>query len=329
MSATFLWDDDFGSATHSQFHHVSLPFARDRSDWRPPIWWQDLQQGLERALEAMREDEFLIILVKGSNRCVQFAAQGASGMRVEASSNHFLHGEDRLSDAQQVQLEELGWNAPTGTPQEATPERQPMGSPNHFVDCPLPIQGPAIVELALRTLIDVFEVSHPHDLRYQAFDRDGDHYPLPELPILHSLRDVSARMTDVAEKLLNTFRALISDPSLEFDSKGRFWIALKEVHKEIPTRIWLTQQPMLVHFSYPIMVVEEDRELMLRIFNDLNIKHELLRFTLEDELGWVSMEVFAEPFVAEQVVTGFRYFTWIIKNFLDLMLAAPLTDATH
>ena len=77
------------------------------------------------------------------------------------------------------------------------------------------------------------------------------------------------------------------------------------------------------------MVVEEDRELMLRIFNDLNIKHELLRFALEDELGWVSMEVFAEPFVAEQVVTGFRYFTWIIKNFLDLMLAKPLTDATH
>ena len=66
MSAKFLWDDDFGSAAHSQFHHVPRPFTRDRSDWRPPIWWQHLEQGLEQALQAMREDEFLIILVKGS-----------------------------------------------------------------------------------------------------------------------------------------------------------------------------------------------------------------------------------------------------------------------
>jgi hypothetical protein len=45
-------------------------------------------------------------------------------------------------------LQANGWNAPTGNLNEATPEKDPNGSPNYFVDLPTSVAIANIAERA-------------------------------------------------------------------------------------------------------------------------------------------------------------------------------------
>ncbi len=75
----------------------------------------------------------LICAVKGTNRFVQFSAQGDNGMRVKTTSNRYLKGAERLDETQISTLHRLGWFRPTGTHAEAgTPILDPDGSPNFY-----------------------------------------------------------------------------------------------------------------------------------------------------------------------------------------------------
>lgn len=109
----------------------------------------DLARRLAQTLTQMREDEFLVISVKRSNRFVQFAAQGAHGLRVEATSNAFLKGSDRLGLDDLAVLAALGWKSPTGSPTHSTPGNDPTGSPNYFLDFPAGSNTTQIAELAV------------------------------------------------------------------------------------------------------------------------------------------------------------------------------------
>jgi hypothetical protein len=58
--------------------------------------WTDFGWRLMQVLGALEEDEYLIVGLKGTNRFVQFAGQGAHGMRVETVSNYYLPENERL-----------------------------------------------------------------------------------------------------------------------------------------------------------------------------------------------------------------------------------------
>ncbi len=101
--------------------------------------WGPFAGKLASVLEQLREDQFLIISTKRSNRYVQFAGQGAFGIRAETVCNQYLPASDQLDAAQIATLQGFGWQLPTGSPDKATPERDPDGSPNFYIDYPVPV----------------------------------------------------------------------------------------------------------------------------------------------------------------------------------------------
>ena len=97
--------------------------------------WPAFVQKLTGVLKRLKEDQFLILSVKHSNRFVQFAAQGAVGMRIETTSDSYLKEPERLGKRDISALIDAGWQPPTGSPDESTPDRDPDGSPNFFAGC--------------------------------------------------------------------------------------------------------------------------------------------------------------------------------------------------
>ena len=76
------------------------------------VAWETFTQELAVALEALQEDEFLVLMVKQKNYFVQFAAQGSFGMRAEAVSNLYLPDDKQLSPEQSAGMLELGLERP-------------------------------------------------------------------------------------------------------------------------------------------------------------------------------------------------------------------------
>ena len=136
--------------------------------------WSGFAQKLAPVLANLAEDQYLIISVKHSNRFVQFSAQGNFGLRAETTSNHFLEKSEKLDRKQRAALLDIGWAAPTGTPRQSTPEKDPDGSPNHFVDFPAPVDFARVVDLAVTTFADVLRVPYPGMLQYEAFDCESN-----------------------------------------------------------------------------------------------------------------------------------------------------------
>ena len=134
--------------------------------------WQSFGDNLAAVLGALSEDQYLVISAKRDPWYVQFAAQGAHGMRAEAVSDSYLDDSAKLSAAQIAALKKAGWLPPTGTPGEAAPKKQPDGSPNYFLEYSRPVPFEEVASLARHTLADIFEVIHPGALEYQSFDRN-------------------------------------------------------------------------------------------------------------------------------------------------------------
>ena len=148
-------------------------------DYKLKKHWQPFADRLQKALSKMQEGQFLVLTLKETNRFVQFAAQGALGMRVEATSNHFLASQDQLDSKKAAALVALGWNPPTGTPKQSTPECDPNGSPNFYLDIPNPIDFSKLAVMAIRTLSEVFGAAHDGLLQCTAYDCAGNAIALP------------------------------------------------------------------------------------------------------------------------------------------------------
>jgi hypothetical protein len=157
-----------------------------RESRTPARSWEDFEHRLAAVLGTL-EDEFVIVSSKGGNRFVQFSAQPSHGLRAEVVSNAYLEGDERLADEQLVALSALGWSPPTGTPAEATPEKQPQGSPNFFRDFPKPVPCAEAARMAVCALADVLRIADPSHLEYQAFDAAGHPLFLPELHLADAL----------------------------------------------------------------------------------------------------------------------------------------------
>src|ERR1035437_1175561 len=128
--------------------------------------WDIFLERLTSVLSKLEEDQSLIVSAKNSNRFVQFACQGVWGMRVEVTSNHFLKDDDRLNRRQVSWLRSHGWNPPTGKLNKATQHKDPDGSPNYYFDFPAPVNAGDISHIAIETLVNGLEISHPASLAY-------------------------------------------------------------------------------------------------------------------------------------------------------------------
>ncbi|MEO8681582.1 MAG: hypothetical protein ABI665_21225 [Vicinamibacterales bacterium] len=275
-------------------HRLGLPsLQRGRS----------LKASSPKRLGVLEEDQFLIISLKSGWAYVQCAAQCSFGLRAEAMSNNYLHGSHAISDAKVSALQALGWLAPTGTPDEATPKLQPDGSPNFFRDFPRPVPFEGVARMAVRALIDVFDIPHPGFLDDQAFDRSKRAILIPTLGLMRRLPapPPAKPPVDTVERvrglMLDAIRKAAGDSTLEFQDDGhlalRFGSALVivRVHKE----------PFCVRIVSPVLAKVEADDLLIDRLNELNARVRFARLFVEDGTVFAVTEVSASPFVAEHV----------------------------
>ncbi len=134
--------------------------------------WRMFAVELAEALAAMTPETYLIISAKpstpGAGRYLQFAA--TDDLRAEASSNAYLHGDEALDPGQEAMLDGLGW---------ATPNPGDKGQ-NRYRMWEAPAPHAEVADLAVQTLVRVFDVGGPSELeyRYASFDR-AEVGPLP------------------------------------------------------------------------------------------------------------------------------------------------------
>lgn len=228
--------------------------------------WPLFEDRLAGVLATLREDQFLILPVKQSARFIQFAGQGAFGMRAELSSNAYLPAADRLSEVQIRKLIDHGWTAPTASPAVSTPERDPDGSPNFFIEFSCPVVAERIAAHAVRALIDVLGLPHPGFLEYLAFDTDGNALVFSALGIKHAPRPGRQTGEERAALLLATVSRIAGLGDLGYDADGDIGIRFGSVSVFIS----LLDNPVSVRLFAPLVTGVQATAELYAYLNEVN-----------------------------------------------------------
>ncbi len=296
------------------------------ADTRPAVSvaWPPFAEQLTGVLGALEEDQFLVLTVKRTNRFVQFAAQGAFGMRAETTSNDYLAPAERLGARQIAALGTAGWHGQTGGPEESTPEKDPDGSPNFFVEFDDPVPFKDVAKLAVHTLAKILRVPHPGFLEYAAFDMGGNPILLPSLGLKRATRAPQASdAATLAQRLLATIRESIGVNDLEYDEDGDIGVR----HGSIAAFVRLVGHPWYVRIHSRILAdIEETPELLARL-NDINAHVRHLHFVVQNGGVYALADVPAEPFVSEHVASVFLYFCQIADG-IDSLLQSEFGGQT-
>jgi len=280
------------------------------------VAWPPFTQQLAGVLGALEEDQFLVITVKRTNRFVQFAAQGAFGMRAETTSNDYLAPAERLGKRQVAALGAAGWQGQTGGPEESTPEKDPDGSPNFFVEFDNPVAVADVAQLAVHTLAEILRVPHPGFLEYEAFDIEGNPILLPSLGLKRAApRPQAPDAASLAQRLRTTMRESIGVADLEYDDDGDIGVR----HGSIAAFVRLVGHPWYVRIHSRILTdIEETPELLARL-NGINAHVRHLHFVAQNAGVYALADLPAEPFVGEHVASVFLYFCQIADGIDSLL----------
>lgn len=268
--------------------------------------WEQFADRLAASLATLREDQNLILVAEHLQRYVQFAGSGASGLRAEAVSNAYLAEADQFTGDQVAALTAAGWRSPTHAPDASKVEKDPAGSPNFFADFDAPVPLDEVADLAVRTLVQIFEVAHPDQLVYNAFHTEGGQLSFPDLCRREAQRADSAAESEssFAQELLAAFREITGFGDLEFDKDGD--ICLPRGSQVIFVRR-LGTTPFVRIWSPLVRGVDETTDLLAQL-NALNASAGLVRFSVHDGVVFAEADVAAEPIVAKHVDLALRRF---------------------
>lgn len=268
--------------------------------------WKQFADRLAAALATLSEDQYLILAAEHRQRFVQFAGSGASGLRGEAVSNAYLAEADQVTGDQVAALIAAGWRSPTHAPDASKAEKDPAGSPNFFADFDATVPVDEIADLAVRTLTQVFEVSHTNQLEYDAFDTKGGQISFPGLCRRRGQGSGTATesASSLAPELLAAMREITGFVDLEFAKDGD--ICLPRGSQMIFVRL-LGTTPFARIWSPLIRDVDQMPELLAQL-NSLNVSAGLVRFSVHDRVIFAEGDVVAEPIVAKHVDLALRRF---------------------
>lgn len=300
--------------------HVSTPpqAKQDQSVAIPRISraWQPFAEKLATTLASLKEDQYLILSVKHANHFVQFAAQGAFGMRVETTSNHYLPQQEQLSTQQIASLREAGWQAPTGSGEESTPEQDPDGSPNYFVDMKAPVAFDEVTCLTMHTFAEILSIPHPGYLEYEAFDDEGNALDLPGLGLkLANCEPQINNPAEVATLLKATLSEIVGANNLEFDDDGDIAIRFGS----IAAFVRLNDDPLTVCIYSPIVRDVDANPALYKRLNDINAHESGVRFVYQNRAIWCFTLIPALPYVGIHVADAFQHFC-TLANDMDSLL---------
>jgi hypothetical protein len=276
---------------------------KKKSVVKVPAAWPALERKLAEALPALEEDQYLVVSAKRGWAYVQFAAQGSFGLRAECVSNNYLDRAHALRASQMAALRGLGWLAPTGTPRQASPKRQPEGSPNFFRDFERPVPYDEVARMAVRTLTEVFGIPHPGYLMYKAFGKKQETILIPTIGLMGEppARPREKPRADTIQGLRELVRKAIREASgnadLEFDGDGD--LSLRFGSAGVFVRV-LGDPPFVRVFSQVLEGVEVNDRLVDRV-NKLNADVRFARLFVLEEKVIAAVEVPASPFVAGHV----------------------------
>ena len=266
--------------------------------------WPGFEGRLAEVLGALEEDQSLVISSKRGSAYVQFAAQGAFGLRAESVSNNYLPKSRRLGEREVAALKKLGWSLPTGAPAEATPGNQPDGSPNFFRDFERPVPYRKIARMAVRTLTEVHGIVHPGSLDYDAFELDRGEILLPTLglkrrrPAPRPRKSPAETAERVREQVLEAIRDALGISETGFDEDGdlglRIGNAIVFVH--------VLEDPVCVRVYSPLATKIDDDALALDRLNELNSAVRYVRLFVLEGTIYAAMDVSGSPFVPKHAV---------------------------
>lgn len=260
--------------------------------------WAPFTKMLEAVLAQLQEDHFLILAVKRTNLFVQFSHQGAHGVRAEATSNTYLLGPERHSEAKIARLQHLGWKAPTGGQEAGKPEQDPDGSSNFYIDFPPTTPAVQLAELAAATLATVFGAPSPFFIEYEAMDHEGSSIALPALGLKRAVRDPEVRVSEIAERLLGTLREHCGIPSLDFDADGDIGL----VRGSCTIYVRLVGSKPHIRFLAPLVAGVQEGEPILRRLNELNVFYGPMHFKFHAGVVIGAYDIPAWPFIAQHVM---------------------------
>jgi hypothetical protein len=277
--------------------------------------WPLFEEKLTSVLSKLKEDQFLIISAKKGNRYVQFACQGAWGMRVEVTGNHFLEDEDRLNRRQMSWLRSHGWNAPTRKVSEARPDKDPDGSCNYYIDVPAPFAVGEIAHIAIKALVNPMQIFHPASMVYEAFDGNQKMLSFEEL----GLKPAVQRGKPLLERMLEVFREVTGIADLNSDDDGEILIPYgKIVVRAFP----LYSKVRLL--SVLITDMDESPALLYRL-NQINMGPHGIRCILHKKTVIAAFDLLANPFVPDHLAEEIREFS-VVAEALALDICAEFTD---
>lgn len=279
--------------------------------------WQPFAQKLASVLGGLKEDQCLILSVKRSNRIIQFAVLGSYGIRMETTSNSYLPKPERLDQRRTASLVEAGWSAPTGTPLDSTPEKDPDGSPNFFVEFPAPVSFDAVAQLAVRTFAEILRVPHPGNLEYRAFDTGQDtDIPAPALGLNAAAPSAPADLpANLYQQLLSTLRAATGISELSIDKDGDIGLRCGSAL----TFVRVIEEPTYIRIYARILRDVEETEGICSRLNDINANISLVRFVFQNGAIFAVADICAVPFNAQQVVQAMGHFGSIADEMDSLL----------
>lgn len=279
--------------------------------------WTPFGRQLAQVLSLLEEDQFLILSAKRGNRYLQFSCQGSWGMRVEVTSNHFLKGDERLTRREMAWLSAHGWNAPTGKPEQATPDRDPDGSPNYYIDFPTAVPTSDIVGVVIDTLIHGLALPYPGALSYESFDSDGGVLEFQEL----GLKPTPRQSKPVMEQVLAVFRSVTGIEDLAFDEDGDLGVRYGAI---LVSAVQLDNRVRL--FSALVTEVAES-PILLRKINQINDGVHRIRVFLHDDAVYAALDIPADPFVSAHLADAINEFSEVAEG-LAIVLRAKFSGKT-
>lgn len=291
------------------------------------VAWPPFEKTLAAVIEGLVEDQYLILLVKQSNRYIQFAAQGAFGIRVETTSNHYLSKQEKLDERQIAALSEAGWQVPTGKPNESTPENDPDGSPNFYAEFAAPVSLEAVARLTVRTFAEILRVPHPGFLQYEAFEDVEGEWTALALPGL-GLKQAKPKqpgdnLASLAEALLTTLKIETGIGKLDFDCDGDIGIR----YGSAAVFVRLISDPPRIRFYSPILRNVEETPVIYSKLNDFNASATLIRFYYQNGLIYGAADIAAVPYVDKHVIQTFVHFCEMVDG-MDSLLQAEFGGGT-
>ncbi|WP_054247972.1 T3SS (YopN, CesT) and YbjN peptide-binding chaperone 1 [Rhodococcus opacus] len=276
--------------------------------------WAEFQRRLADYLAAM-QDEDLLVLESGFEEldesqglmpCIQFVVWDGDTVRCEVPSNHYLHPDRALTEAEQTYLTELGWNRPTRGPDDEPDD----GSPAFYVDKKLSWSD-QLAAMAVAAFRDVWGITHPAFLSTEtsSTDPEATFDPVAVRPPLVAQLDPAAAVVPRDVEHLHELITLALVPMLGL-------LPERDPDGDVPIRMGNTilfvgplADTVDVQLFAPLVHDISDRTRAAEVTADLNRTWSRIKFVLVDDRLSAFLEVSGNPFVPQHLTDSCKAFS--------------------